>query len=773
MSRLIRVLLLFSLAIVQAQTDFSQNWIDFYSYNNVKDFVFDDDIVYALSDNAVFTYDITIRETEKLSSVNGLSGEETSSIFFSESTDRLVIGYDSGLLEIVDEDDNIIVAPDIVNFNQTGLKSINDIFEYEGNLYLSTAFAVIVYDIENLEFGDTFFIGEGSSEVFANQITVFNDEIYAATNSGIYVADVNANNLIDATNWNQISTDSFQNITVFNNQVYAVSNNVLYQINGTTLSQELSFLENIVDVKSTATNITIAFEAIARIYDTSLSEINTNVVSPNFSTNITSANFFEGAVYLGTSDNGILTSTLGGSNYEEIHPQGPLSNDVFALDVFNRNLWVVFGGFDGTFTPSQNRQGFSHFNGEDWINTPFDSSNPNGDFVAVTIDENAENRVFISSFGDTSAINTPLTGGLLEVENDEKVNFLNSLNSPLEDIVPNNPNRITVRISGTAFDAEGNLWVTNVESDFKLKEMAPDGTWRSFDINSLFLDNAPGMTDIVIDDNDTKWVGSRANGVFVFNENENRRVGLTTEANRGSLPNARVESLAIDQNNNVWIGTLTGLVVFFNARSIFDTNNFNAVPIIIEENGIPERLLGEQTITAIAVDGANNKWFGTDGGGTLNTNPSGSNTLANFNTTNSPLPSNRIQDIVIDDSTGLVYFATDRGIVAFNSNVAPFGDRLGEVYAFPNPVLKNNETVTIAGRNGTSLPENTNIKILDTAGNLVFETNVTEGQGLNGGKIVWNKRNLRGTKVASGIYIVLLATQDGSESQTTKIAIIN
>ena len=124
------------------------------------------------------------------------------------------------------------------------------------------------------------------------------------------------------------------------------------------------------------------------------------------------------------------------------------------------------------------------------------------------------------------------------------------------------------------------------------------------------------------------------------------------------------------------------------------------------------------------------------------TNPSGQTTLANFSTENSPLPSNRILKIRVDKSTGKVYFATDKGIVAYNSNVAPFGEILAEVYAYPNPALKNHETVTIDGRNGTHLPQGTNVKILDVAGNLVYETNVVEGQELQGGKVVWNKKKL-------------------------------
>ena len=127
----------------------------------------------------------------------------------------------------------------------------------------------------------------------------------------------------------------------------------------------------------------------------------------------------------------------------------------------------------------------------------------------------------------------------------------------------------------------------------------------------------------------------------------------------------------------------------------------------------------------------------------------------------------------MDNSTGKVFFATDKGIVAFNNNVAPFGEELGEVYAYPNPVKKEHEFVTIDGRKGTHLPRGTNVKILDTAGRLVHETNVEIGQEIKGGKVIWDKTNLAGRKVASGVYIVLLTSPDKSETSSTKIAIIN
>ena len=245
--------------------------------------------------------------------------------------------------------------------------------------------------------------------------------------------------------------------------------------------------------------------------------------------------------------------------------------------------------------------------------------------------------------------------------------------------------------------------------------------------------------------------------------------------NLGNLPGLNVRTVAVDANNRAWIGTQSGLVMYRNASGVFEDETPNATPVVIngDENGFGERLLGDQTINSIVIDGADNKWFGTDNGGVLYTNPNGQRTLANFSMQNSPLPTNKIVKISVDNSTGKVYFATNRGIVAYDSKVAPFGEVLGAVYAYPNPALKNHQTVTIDGRKGTHLPKGTNVKILDVAGNLVYETNVVEGQELQGGKAVWNKRNLAGNKVASGIYIVLLSNDDASETAVTKIAIVN
>lgn len=743
--------------VVWSQVDYSSNWEDFYSYNNVKDFIKTEDQIHAIVDNAIFKLNITTGEITKISSVNGLSGENTSSLYYSKTYNKLIIGYETGLIEMIDKNNNITILKDIVNFNYSGNKQINNITEFNGKLYLSTSFAIIVYDLDKLQFGDTFFIGDQSSELIINQIKIVDNTIYAATENGIYIADSNNPNLIDFNNWTHYFSGNFSAIEVFNNQVYVANSKSLYKIIDTNLQLQKNYPQTITALKASTDYLALATQRYVYVIDANDTEKLNYVTNTNqqFYYNLNAAYFEDNTLYLGTKEFGILKSTLENiPDFEEIHPEGPVSNLPFSISVKNSHLWVVYGWHDTAYAPRNGRYGVDHFNGNNWYNIPYSNINVS-DLVRITFDPNTIEKVYISSWG----------GGMLIVENNEIITHWTHLNSGLEWLT---------RINGAAFDLEGNLWIANAWVDNKIKKYATDGSWTGFDMSSVMTNPALGLNELIIDNASNIWIGSRRNGALIFNENGNQKRALTTEVSNGSLPDPNVRTIQADANNRIWIGTQKGLVVLYNAATVFTESKIETEPVIIlDEDGIAKKLLGDQSVNSIAIDGANNKWFGTNNGGVLKTNPDGKTTVHNFNTNNSPLPSNTILKIAIDKESGKVYFATSKGIVAFNSNVAEYGDTLTEVYAYPNPSTKNNEFITIDGRNGAHLPNGTNIKILDTAGNLVHETNVKEGEELYGGKVIWDKTNLAGTKVASGIYIVLLIDNEKQQTAITKIAIIN
>ncbi|MCF6351167.1 MAG: hypothetical protein L3J23_09115 [Flavobacteriaceae bacterium] len=766
-----KIVLLFLVTLnfyTYSQIDYSDTWEDFYSYNNVKDFVKTANKIYAIVDNAVFIYDLNTTTNQKISSVHGLSGETTSALFYDAEFSRIVIGYVNGLVEIINENGSITISDDIERLSISGSKQINHISKEGSNLYLSTPFAIVQYNIENLEFGDTYFIGLASSSVTINQTEIFEDRIYAATENGIYSAAINDPFLIDFNNWQQPQGNlvgNFNTIKKFNANLYTTRSNTLYTIpTPNTLQNSTNFSSAIINLNATNTFLNITTLSSAFIFDINLTQIEVATTTIAFDFELHNSFTEDNTIFLATSTFGILTKPLQTTTYQEIHPDGPLFNDAFSIEVKDNNLWVVYGAYDASYNFTGTRRGFSHFNGENWINTPYINDVEYVDLVDISIDPNHENRVFLSSFKN----------GMIEVVDDEIITKFNIFNSGLEEWTGGSG--LTL-VTGSVFDNQSDLWIANAWTNNKIKKYDSSGNWTSFNIEEAVLGSDRGLGEISTDNIGNKWLATRDYGAIVFNENGELKRSLTTQTDRGKLPTNVVKAIIADRNNRIWIGTDKGLVVFSGVGGIFEAETYTANPILIRLEGgtgeeQAETLLGVQSISTIAIDGADNKWFGTKSSGVLGTNPSGRETLNLFNTTNSPLPSNDILKIRVDNTTGKVYFATAKGIVVFNNNVAPFGDTLGETYAYPNPSTSANEFITIDGRNGTHLPRGTNVKIVDSAGYLVHETNVIEGSEIKGGKVIWNKTNLAGRKVASGVYIVLLTLPDKSETSITKIAII-
>ncbi len=439
-----------------SQNDYSDQWEDFYSYNNVKDFVKIDSKIYAIADNAAFIFDTNTNEIKKISSVQGLSGKETSSIFYSESTQRFIIGYNSGLLEIIDNNGKITISNDIERLDVTGQKQINHISEFDEVLYLSTPFGIVQYDIKNLNFGDTYYIDINSNAVFVNQTAIFQNTIFAATEKGIYTADITNPNLIDFNNWLQPKgtfLGSFLTINIFNNEIFTSKETTLYKLNSlSSLQQVYTYTQSIINLTSSNEFLTISTSNRAYVLNSSLVQVYLALPTEEHNFSLHSAFAEEQKVYLASTTFGILQKDFTNSEYQEIHPNGPISNQVFSISAENNNLWIVYGGYNGAFTPLGKRFGYSHYNSilnenDKWINFSYNSNFPAVDLVHVTIDPQEENKVYISSWNS----------GILVIENDTPLILWDDTNSGVEDLYPDGSPNTSIRINGSAFDNQGNF----------------------------------------------------------------------------------------------------------------------------------------------------------------------------------------------------------------------------------------------------------------------------------------------------------------------------
>jgi len=246
----------------------------------------------------------------------------------------------------------------------------------------------------------------------------------------------------------------------------------------------------------------------------------------------------------------------------------------------------------------------------------------------------------------------------------------------------------------------------------------------------------------------------------------------------GNLPGNYIASLAIDNTNRLWIGTNKGIRILFNTSDFFTNDNVSASDIIILEDGVPKELLFQQFITDIEVDGSNNKWIGTLASGIFYFSSDGQETIFHFTKDNSPLPSNNVNDVTIDQGNGRVYIATDKGLVSFDSGGSTPKEGLTEAFAYPNPVRPTfnivDEKVKIK-----DISENVNIKIVDIEGNLVAEAQSRTNsryKGYNlevdGGTAYWNGKNLANNIVASGVYLVMLSDLDTFETKVLKLMVV-
>ncbi|WP_242156237.1 two-component regulator propeller domain-containing protein [Aestuariivivens sediminis] len=759
--------------------DYSSLWQGYFSYNMVSHVVKGNNNIYAATENAIFTYDTQTNTLETITTINGLSGQTISTINYSEAYALLIIGYDNGLIEIrFDGDDDVLSIVDIIE-KPTILPTNRRInhFNIENNLvYIATDYGISVYDLERLEFGDTYFIGSSGEQIQVSQTTLYGDYIYASClgGQGIRKALVNDSNSIDYNNWQTIATGNFVAIESAFNQLYTTSTNRrIYSITNDTLTELFLYGSVPVDLKLVDDYVIVTTKDNVFVYDSSFNLIVQVADDPMFPTDFSSAMIDQEYLYIGTAEYGMLkTAWLNPTTFEEIRPDGPLLNNPFAIQTEANGLWVTFGEHDIFLNPYPlNSRGMSHLKEGTWLNTPFSELLGARCLKQIVINPLRNSQVFIGSYID----------GLLEINEEVPTVLYDENNSGLEDaFFPNLPNYTgDLRLASAAFDTNGILWTLTNFVDPALKAFNPSGnSWQSYSIEAAAeLDNN-GYPDLVIGSDGTKWIGTYEYGLVAFNENNSGQTTKRIDVEDGNLPNDYVTALAMDNRGQLWIGTFRGLRVLYNTSNFFSSEGVEANEIIILEDGIAKELLFQQQITDIKVDGSNNKWVGTGDSGIFYFSSDGQETIFHFTTDNSPLPSNTINDISIDNNNGEVYIATSRGLVSFKSGGSRPLEDLQKAYAYPNPVRPQFDIVDQKVKI-KDISENVNIKITDIEGNLVAEAqsrNNLRYRGYNleidGGTAYWNGKNLANHVVASGVYLIMLSDLDTFETKVLKLMVV-
>jgi len=762
--RYLYLLLLSSLFPLNFQAqEYSSNWEGLFSYYNISDITPANSKIYVAAQNAIFSYNTLSGETNKISTINGISGENITTIHYSSNYNLLLIGYETGLinvydldteeaLQVIDITEKVTIPPD--------KRRVNHFFEVGDQVLISTNYGISAYNLANSEFSDTYFIGNGGAQLRINEISVFDGFIYAASQGGgVRYAGLDNPNLIDFSQWQQIPGEAnIKNILTFNDKLYAIGNsNSLYRIQNNSLDNSLQFNNEVKDAFAGANMLLITFNSKVEGYNAQLNQTVSfgNAASLEFEPNFSSSIIIDDQIFVGDKTEGLLnTFTSAPQSFQYLSPLGPLFNMAFNMEAIPNELWVVFGEYTATLNPYPlNSRGVSHLFNDEWINIPFEELGGARSIGEVTIDPQDSKHVFLSSYFD----------GLLELFDNELINLYDQDNSALPEVTPGSGD---LRTNGTAFNNSGDLWIVNSLVDNGLAKLpAGSSNFELFDLTSVITDpkgSTLGLTKVVIDNAGNIYFGSSHDGVVGYQPSTQTFAEVNGDEGEGNLPDNFVSTLTLDNNNQLWIGTLRGLRVLFGPSAMFTDQDIEAQEIIIlDDDNVAQELLAGITIADIEVDGNNNKWIAT-GSGAFYLSANGQETIFNFTTSNSPIPSNNVTDIEVDGSSGLVYIGTDKGIVAFKGTATSSQETLENVRAYPNPVRPQYAgMVTIDG-----LIENANVKITDIEGNLVYE-DIAQG-----GSMQWDTRAFGKYKVASGVYLVLITSEDQVETKVSKIMII-
>lgn len=731
-------------------------WRDHLPYQNAIQIV-QGDKLYCATQYNVFSVNQT--DIQRFSKSTGLSDILVNCIGWDEASQQLVIAYKNSNLDIL-KGTIVKNIGDIKRSNVVGNKTIYSIYCQNKLAYLNTGLGIIVVDLIKFEIKDTWFIGNNGNKIKIFSFTADSGFFYAATEEGLKRISVTNNNPSDYRNWttlsnaNGITSGAIQQVSNLNNsKIIALKNDSIF----IQLNNNWSLFYNdinwpIISINTSNNKLLVCQRKLngsSRVLQISESGIIEKIISqtgiisfPKWATisnnKVCIADFFGG---LSLHDNVI----------QQIIPNGPLGTATGDCRFINNTLYAAAGTVNDSWNYQYNRDGIFKFEEGTWsskgsFNTPILDSV--FDFICLAEDKK-DNSIWAGSYG----------GGLVHINSNSTKIF--KQNSSLQPAIGD---PTSYRVSGLAFDANQNLWISNYGTTQNLHVKKADGSFKSFQIPFFHFENS--VSDLVVDDNHQVWIVSpRGNGLFCYNPGNNldnisddKWKYYRAGSGNGNLPSNDVFCITKDKNETIWVGTAKGIAIIACTNDVFNPKSCEAILPIVQQDQFAGFLFQNEEVRSIAVDAANRKWVATKNGVWL-ISAEGEKIIYRFTEDNSPLLSNDVKKIAIHPTTGEVFFGTFNGICSFRSTATNSNENNANILVFPNPVSPNyNGTIAIKG-----LVDNAIVKITELNGRLVYQTRSL------GGQAIWNGKNYNGTKVASGVYLIIIRDEKGTEKAVTKI----
>lgn len=776
MKRLI-YLLFFVFFFVSINKAFSQKaigeWTNYQSYASAKSVIDSGDKIYCVTDGGLFSYNKSDNSITKMTSITGLSDDGVQKVAYSKENNLLLIAYKNSNIDLL-VGNKVYNLSDIKRKQLPASKTINNILFLGKLAYLSCGFGIVVVNLEKNEIKDTYFIGDGGDYLNVLDMATDGQYFYAATENGVYKASVSESNLQNYNNWvrqtNLPNADKkFSAVEYFNGHIIVNytpatwNGDEMYQFDGTSWTRVLRDVSFVHDMTVNGDYIVFAEQESVFVYNKNFDRVkfvrkypipgHESDVVYSMSAIIDDQNY----IWIAYLDFGLVKL---GTQAERIIPDGPIDNNVFSLTMNGQDLWLASGGRSSGWGNIWMSPQFQLQREGKWTvfdKTTFPVTNDFRDIICVTADPGNSDHVFAGSWG----------GGVLEFAEGKFVKRYDNYNSSLQNALSDTLAEAYVRIGGLGFDSKGNLWVSNAAVANVLSCMQSDGTWKSYELAGA-ANKYVGK--LVVSENDDKWILVRGNGLYALNSvnsvaKAQKVVAYFSNGTDEIYTDMNdVNTFVEDKDGALWVGTSIGIAVFSNPEKVWkDATMYASRPGLNLKDGKYHPLLETEAVTAIAVDGANRKWIGTKSSGIFLVSDDGQEELEHFTTENSPLLNNEITDIAINQKTGEVFIGTISGLISYMGEATEATDTFSDVYVYPNPVRETYDgPVVVKG-----LVENSDVKITDITGNLVFKTKSI------GGQAIWDGNNLNGNRCKTGVYLIFLTDAQGEQTKITKLMFIH
>lgn len=751
-------------------------WQDYLSFSNAFKVVEGDNKIFCATEGGLYYHDLQDNSLVKITRRDGLSDAGLKTLAYHKEKEMLLVAYKNSNIDLVFKKE-VVNLGDIFRKQMTGNKTINNVMFYGNEAFIACGFGVVAVNLDRREIKGTYIIGEGGTAIEVFDTGTDGQKLYAATAEGIYAANLNSPNLLDYRNWIKDTTiprsnSKFSHMAVFGGRILASytrdawDGDEIFALRNGVWERVLTQVNFVNDMQVMNNYLIITGKAEVHIFDQSLNLIghiidynlnNQRVTTLNTRSATISSN---GKIWIADYNHGLVS--LSGQKFEQNIPSGPMNNSIFSLTIHENALWVAAGGRTDPWNNQFNRPVFQQYSSGQWnyfSQNEYPQMTGFFDIVQVVVNPKDPGHVFAASWG----------GGVLEFKNGQFIKRYNNLNSPLETAIPQQPEEPYTRIGGMAFDRDNLLWITNAQSSKGLHSLSPAGEWKSYELPEVAgLQFTIGQ--VIVTRNNDKWIVlPRGRDVYVVNKDVTRKkyLPVTSYFNNGQQEIINrmndVYSIAEDLNGDIWIGTSKGVAVFASPNRVWQEGTFYAYQPSLELNdGIYHPLLETETITAIAVDGANRKWLGTKSSGLYLVSARGDKEIVHFTTANSPLLSDNITALAMHPQSGELFIGTNLGLISYQGDAPQGENNFDQVVVYPNPVRETYDgPVTIKG-----LMKDTDIRITDVAGNLVHKTRSL------GSQVIWDGKNLNGRRVSTGVYFIFASDAKGEQTNISKLLFI-